>query len=246
MSYNIGEISPSSQETLNQLSTLISSSSQIILCPPGSDCDKTKKTNDLYQKYINEQTLLKNGPSNVNIAEKNYYTFSLGENGYSEFEDKKINSQIDKIVLDKTNEFEGQIDQCKTLNNSMNYVITNINNVKELNDKYKKENLELKDDIINSGSDILTNDRKSFYEKQNYDTLLNWNRLWFYMYCCLLFVFIIMIFISNTNNYSFRFKLGLVLFFCIYNFLFYRFILYSISFVKYINKLLPKNTNTHF
>ena len=48
MSYNIGEISPSSQETLNQLSTLISSSSQIILCPPGSDCDKTKKTNDLF------------------------------------------------------------------------------------------------------------------------------------------------------------------------------------------------------
>lgn len=236
------QLTESQNKMLNNFNELIQQSSQAFLCPPGSACDINKNTTSLYKKYIDSERNLSQAPMNVDIAEKNYYLYTLGNSGYDTYQTEKFTKDVDGILKTKIDEFVKKMTGVKKTNENIKYIVINTENVEELNNNYDTENKELTQQIVNSGSDILTNDRKSFYEKQNYDILLKWYSLWFYIYYGLLMVFCVLV-VVGKSNYSLMVKIGMILFFLLYNFLFYYAILYGISSVKYVNNLLPKNTN---
>jgi len=236
------QLTESQNEMLNSFNELIQQSSQAVLCPPGSECDTNKNTTSLYKKYVDSERNLSQAPMNVDVAEKNYYSYTLGDSGYDAYQTEKFSKEVDGIVKTKIDDFVKKMTEIRKTNENIRYITINTENVEELNNKYDTENKEMTLQVVNSGSDLLTNDRKTFYEKQNYDILLKWYSLWFYIYYGLFIVFCIMV-IVGKSNYSLVAKIGMILFFLFYNFLFYYAILYGISFVKYINNLLPKNTN---
>jgi hypothetical protein len=242
MSYNndgTGGIDP---QTLGKLNDIISYSSQLVLCPPGSECDTKKKSDELHRKYLDAQTNVRISPNELQIAEKNYYTYSLGEEGYNKYEDKEFGSKADKLIKEKEVEFERNSNLVKKLTNNIDYIIKNFENVFELHDTYVDENTQLTKEIKQSGSDIMTHDRKTYYEQQNLTILKNWYKLWYWVYIILVIIFFVLIF-TNQSKYSIYVKLALLLLFIFYNFIFYRFILFFIGVVTYIVNLLPKNTN---
>ena len=229
-------------KTMSQLNTLIESSTNTFLCPPGSECEKQRTTKDLYKKYLDAQTNVKVSPNQLQLAEKNYYTYSLGELGYNNYEDGEYGKKADIIIKEKTTEFNKNSNLAKNLNNNLKYLLDNLQNVTELYNNYIDENSDLKEKIIQSGSDIGTNDRKTYYEKQNLKFLLNWYSLWSWVYFILLIIFFIMIF-TNTSNYSFYIKLLIFLFFIFYKYIFNYILLHLIYTTRYIDSILPKNTN---
>ena len=54
---------------------------------------------------------------------------------------------------------------------------TSYENTRELYSNYTNKNLLVEQKIKTEHSDVLTNDRKTFYEKQQYDNILQWYRL---------------------------------------------------------------------
>lgn len=72
--------------------------------------------------------------------------------------------------------------------NTYDGILLNFKNIFELFKKYKKENIELYEEFKEESNDILTNERKTYYEDQNIDSLKT------YYYYFLLVVYIICVF----------------------------------------------------
>ena len=105
--------------------------------------------------------------------------------------------------------------------------------------------LQSKIDIItdvnyNVVKSISTNDRKSFYESQQYDYLVTWNtRLWYFYY----FVSIILIFILffSKNALEFNYKIAASIGLIIYPFTISYLLIPVVYLFNFIYGLIPKN-----
>ena len=188
-------------KTINQLNDLIAQSSESILCPPGSDCDKKKSTQDLYKKYLDAQSNVRTAPNQLQLAEKNYYTYSLGEPGYNKYEDTELGNQADKIINEKKTEFNKNSNLVKKLSININSLIANLQNVTELYNNYIDENSKLKEEIIQSGSDVGTNDRKTYYEDQSINNLHFYYFIMIILYIIILIVFAVFIFVFPSDTH---------------------------------------------
>jgi hypothetical protein len=105
--------------------------------------------------------------------------------------------------------------------------------------------LENKIDIItdvnkNVTKSISVNDRKSFYQSQQYDYLVTWNtRLWYFYY----FVAMILIFILflSKNTLEFNYKIAASIGLIIYPFTISYFLIPVVYLFNFIYGLIPKN-----
>jgi hypothetical protein len=79
-------------------------------------------------------------------------------------------------------------DTYKSISSSNTYLI-------KLDKKYNDEI----NDLENNMGNITTNDRKTYYEKQNYDDLIGYYKFSLWVYYLLLIVFTIMLFIYNRT-----------------------------------------------
>lgn len=226
------------QETTNQLNALIEQSSQAIMCGP--ECQKQKNTEDLKQKYLDAQTNMLTAPIQLEEAKKNYYLFSGGQNAYNNVQENELKSKAEKISKLIAEKFLEEIKHAKILNFYYNSDIINSKNTIELYETYLKKNKTTETLIRDSKGDMLTNDRKSYYEIQEYDNLLKWNSrfMYFYYFCIILFIIGLLFLPNQFTNVQ---KVGFCIMFVIYPLI----IDYIMSFLyKIINKIqsyLPKN-----
>jgi hypothetical protein len=80
--------------------------------------------------------------------------------------------------------------------------------------KYKKENLELSKEFKNSSSDVLTNERKTYYENQGIDSL---SFVYYYVLFIIYVIFVIgylitAIFYQSQINWKYRVLYFILLF----------------------------------
>ena len=105
--------------------------------------------------------------------------------------------------------------------------------------------LENKIDIItdvnnNVTKSISVNDRKSFYESQQYDYLVTWNkRLWYFYYFVAMILIFILFFSKNTLEFNYKIagSVGLI----IYPFTISYILIPVVFLFNFIYGLLPKN-----
>jgi hypothetical protein len=105
--------------------------------------------------------------------------------------------------------------------------------------------LQSKIDIITSinydlSKSISTNDRKSFYQSQQYDYLVTWNtRLWYFYYLVSIILIFILFFSKNTLEFSYKVaaSIGLI----IYPFTINYILIPIVYLFKFIYGLIPKN-----
>lgn len=176
MNYNINT---------DKFNNLIDQASDAIMC--NSECRNQRESDKLKNIYLNAQTNLASAPNQVELARKNYVIFTDGESAYNDLLDNQLNEKA-QLIGDKFAEnFNKDSIRIETQIDTYDGLLLNYKNIVELYLKYKKENSELTKDIKNTTSDVLTNERKTFYENQKIDVLKG-----FYFYI-LLGVYIILL-----------------------------------------------------
>ena len=225
-------------DTINKMNAMISSAN--LSCPAGSDCDIKKETATLRDDYLQAEFALTNAPKQFKEAKKNYIVFTDGEDAYNTMNQQEIEAEAEAYVSKKIELFITQFRNA--INNNENYS-TGVESTKYVNDvllQIMQNNEQLEKSIDETGNDILTNDRKNYYELENYATLEWWYKVWLYIYIFLLIIFTIAIFVTDSH-FSFMSKIGILILFIAYIFITKPIILFTISILRTINSFLPKN-----
>jgi len=192
--YTLLERQRSAQDRITEL---LNRSATALTCGP--ECQKEKISSELMQKYLNAQTNLQTAPINLETTRKNYYVFSQGRPFYDNMLETELKQKAEKIAELITESFNDEVESSKTMNQYFNTDLINSRYIKEYLKEYIQKNQVLKKKLRNRHGDILTNDRKTYYETDALSSLQLWYKLWWYIYYLLVIVFIIAIFISPSN-----------------------------------------------
>lgn len=224
---------------LNNFNELIGQASESILC--NDECRRNKEEELLKQKYLNSKTNLATAPNQKKEAEKNYIVFTKGITGYNDFLDEKLHSEANIISNEFINNFNKESDKIKSQIDSYDGILINFRNIVELYNQYKIENLELSNELKIETNDILTNERKTFYEDQNIDRL-KFFYSYFFITIYVIFVFCFGIFsYIYPSSFAWPIRLCILIGFIILPFI-STILLGKIIFILYeIYNLLPKN-----
>ena len=87
--------------------------------------------------------------------------------------------------------------------------------LEDLYENYYTINTNLKTDINKATGDVVTNDRKTYYETQNNNYLKNWYVVYKFIYIVIIIVFIIFLFVKKSE-YSFISRVLILIFFILY------------------------------
>jgi hypothetical protein len=190
----------SNQIDMNKFNTLISQASDAVLC--NSECRKQRETDKLKQNYLNSQTNLASAPNQVQVAQKNYVTFTEGPSGYNDLLDNQLQEKAQEIVNKFTEYFESDSKEITTQIDTYEGLLINFKNVAELYINYKKENVQLITDLKNKTNDVLTNERKTYYEDQKIDGLKSFYYyilLGIYIICLIGFIIFSLMYPSQSS-----------------------------------------------
>ena len=229
----------SNQMDMNKFNTLISQASDAILC--NSECKKQREADKLKQNYLNSQTNLASASNQVQVDQKKYVTFTRGASGYNDLLDSQLQEKSQQIT-DKFKEyFKTDSEKIKTQIETYQGLLINFKNVAELYLKYKKENLQLIKDLKDETNDVLTNERKTYYEDQKIDGLKGFYfyiLLVIYIICLIGFIIFSLMYPSQSN---WKVKLASIVGFILLPF-FSTWILGKIIYLIYkAYDMLPKN-----
>jgi hypothetical protein len=224
---------------MSKFNSFIQQASDTIMC--NSDCQKQKETDKLKKAYEKAQETLASAPSQLQTAKQKYVVYTQGQTVYDELRDEELAGKA-TIIADAFKEnFEKEVTKIQSQISSYNGLLMNYNNVLELLMKYKIENVELLKDIKKETNDVLTNERKTFYEDQNIGTLKFYYfyfLLSIYVICVICFCVFSLIYSSQT---SWMLRLGIFFAFVALPFI-STWILGMIIYLVYEGyKMLPKN-----
>jgi hypothetical protein len=226
------------QETANIINSLIEQSQNVLLCGP--DCQNSKTAAELEQKYLDANLEMKKAPSDFENAKKNYYVFTEGESAYNTMLEEDLKKKADRIGKLINDKFIEEINQAKTLNTYLNTDIINSKNTLELYKNYYVKNKDAEKIIKYSHGDIITNDRKSYYENQEKDNLKGWYNILLISYYILALVYFGR-FVLSDNNLSIIKKIFIVIFLIIFPYIIDPITVWVISLIQKIAGFLPKD-----
>ena len=227
------------QFNLNNFNALMSQASDAILC--NSECRQKREAEKLKQNYENAQTNLASASSQVQVAQKNYFTFTQGDVGYNNLLEQQLQEKAE-IIVDKFNEnFNEESIKINSQITTYDGLLINFKNIFDLFRKYKRENIELYKQLKEESNDVLTNERKTYYQDQNIDSL----KFYYYYFILSIYIIFVICFASFSLIYpsqsSWKVKLALLVTFIALPF-FSTWILGRIIYLIYtVYDMLPKN-----
>jgi hypothetical protein len=183
-----------SQQKINDL---LEKSAEAISCGP--TCQKLKVSAELKQKYLDAETNMQTAPINLEQSKKNYYIYTEGRPYYDNMKEEELQAKAQKIGELLTENFNNEVSSALTMNTYLNTALTNSQYTEDLLNMYLDKNQELKLNLRNSHGDILTNDRKTYYETEALNTLNLWYRLFWYIYYLLVLMLIIAFVLSPSE-----------------------------------------------
>jgi hypothetical protein len=229
----------SNQINLNNFNSFINQASNAIMCD--ANCQKQKQSEQLKQIFQNAEANLVTSEGQVQVAEKNYITYVGGPSAYNDFINKKLKQEarekankINQLVDVAVADISASIDTYEGL-------LLNFKNVVELHNKYTEDNKNLEKDLKNETHDVLTNDRKTYYENQEVDNL-KFYYVYFLLtiYVIIVICFIIFGFIYPSQN-SPASRLFIFIGLLILPFFSSWLLASLIEIIYYLYSLLPKN-----
>ena len=188
------------QDTSTKLNELLEKSTQSLLCGP--ECQKTKITAELKQKYLDAQTNLQTAPIQLEETKRNYYVYSEGQPAYNNMLEDDLQKKSDKIVSIITEEFNAEIANATTMNSYYDTEVINSRAIRELYASLVSKNKALELKLRNRHGDILTNDRKTYYETEAHDKLSGWYSFWLIIYYILYIVLLLSLVLVRKNPYT--------------------------------------------
>jgi len=194
---------------INNFNNFLQQAQETLMCD--SQCQQQKKAQQLQQAYENAQVNLQTAPGQVDTTQKEYITFTQGTVAYSQMHNQDLTQKAQKIVSMYSTNFNNEAQQAK--NNVATYsgLLNNYNNVYELYKNLKTENAQLKKDLTNKNSDVLTNDRKTYYENQEIDFL---DYIYKYVLQIIYWITVVVYFISvfvYPSQFNWKLKLAVLI-----------------------------------
>jgi hypothetical protein len=229
------------QQSTAQINGLISQSAAALTCGP--DCQKTRHSEELKQKYLDAQANTSTAPDQLAAAAKEYYTYTQGEAGYRQYLKTQATAQAQVITTRAQTSFATASTQLEALTKDYERLYTIYTNTLTLYEKYLLENRNLQEQIDLINTDTVTSDRKSFYEGQGVDNLNNWYILLKWIYIILIIIYIFGMILAGSS-YSFLTKFLILLAFIIYPFVVVYCVTLLYNGLTRLNNLLPKNAYT--
>jgi len=224
---------------LNKFNDLIEQASQALSCD--AECMKLKEINKLKQNYINAQINLASAPAKVELAEKNFVVYTKGKVVYDELMDIKLYNKAQQIADKFTEIFDKEVAAADKQINNYAALLVNYKNVVDLYLKYRKENIMLFKKLKEQTNDVLTNERKTYYEDQQIDNLKFYYfyfLLTLYIICVICFAVFSLIYPSQMN---WKVRLALLLLLLILPLISTRILGLIIYLFIQLYSLLPKN-----
>jgi hypothetical protein len=172
-----------SGQDINKINSLFTQLQEMVSCD--GECLQNREAQKLKQKMENAKTNIITAPNQLQNAVKNYVVFTAGEGAYSELREKQLKEKANQIVENYKQKYDEIIKKINSQMETYEGIFVNFKNVNDLYLKYKEENAELVKKIKTSANDILTNERKTFYQDQQSDVLK------FYYYYVLIIIYAI-------------------------------------------------------
>lgn len=182
-----GKIKETQQISQDKINQLLEQSSEALMCGP--TCQKLKVSDELKQKYLDAETNVKTAPMQLEQSKKNYYVFTEGRPYYDNMMEKELVKKAVAITSLLGQNFNDELSGAMTMNKYLNTALINSSHIEDLLNYYKMQNEVLKKKLRENHGDILTNDRKTFYEEQELERLKLWHRIWYRVYYILVAVF---------------------------------------------------------
>jgi len=201
---------------VNKFNDFIDNANKVLSCD--SKCQEKKKKNELKKKYLEAKTNLLTAPNQVETSYKNYLTYSKGDTAYNEYQENELQQKAKLIVTTFKTNFSDGIEKSKENYNTYSGLLLNFAHIVELYKKLVKENTILSLQLKNKTSDVLTNDRKTYYEDQSIDNLSFYHTIIMVIYIIFLIGFAVSIFVFPSTS-SKGSLLGILVFFIIYPFI---------------------------
>ena len=200
-------------DTKTQLSDMLEKTLSVISYSP--EKQREQITSDLEEKYLNAQTNLQTAPIQLEETKKNYYIYKNGRPYYNDMLEKELTVKANVISQQIASKFNEETENANTMNAYYNTDIINSQNTKELYDEYLKKNATLELAIKNSHGDVLTNDRKTYYQTEAIDNVKMWHKFLFIAYYIFIAAFVVSI-ILYPNDISRVKQLVIVILLCLY------------------------------
>jgi hypothetical protein len=181
-----------------KINKLLELASDYINCD--EECQKNKKTQKLYNKYIDSQTNLKMAPARLERNRKNYYIYTHGQEYYDDMMRNEANEKI-KIITDelKTN-FDEQLNLAKSMGELLNTTYSSSQIALSSLSDYEKLKLKLLNNIENNTNDVLVNDRTVYYDNESINKLKLYNKLFNFLYYFGIIIFMILKIPKNKSD----------------------------------------------
>jgi hypothetical protein len=228
------------QQQVNQqkINELLDKSADAIMCGPS--CQKLRITEELKQKYLDAETNMQTAPIKLEESKKNYYVYSEGSSYYDNMKEEELTKKANTISQMLSDNFNEELLSANTMNSYLNTALTNSQYTKDLLNNYLEKNKILKVSLRDQRGDILTNDRKTYYETDALQRLKLWYRLLWYLYYIVVLMLVISL-IYVPNNLSIIKKVVLIVLTIFYPY----FINYIVKWVYnigvQISNRIPKN-----
>jgi hypothetical protein len=171
---------------INKFNALVSQASDRLSC--NSDCQQKRQAEKLKQIYLNSQQNLESAGYQEETAQKNYVVFTQGNSAYNNLQTSQLQDKADSIANDFNENFNEETRQLVSYITTYDGILINFNNIFDLYIKYKQENAELYKKYKDETNDVLTNERKTYYEDQNISSLKSY---YFYFLLVIYVIFVI-------------------------------------------------------
>lgn len=209
-----------------QVNALIAQSNNALMCGPS--CQREKQLSDLEEKYVGAKNNVRSAPTQLETAKKNYYLALEGQSGYNKMvldtATKDAKKEIN-VLQTKFNETYKNVESLIVTHDSLT---TNLNYMNALSQEYAVENIKMAKVLKKIRGDIITNDRKTYYEQQNVDHLEWWYN-WFKILYIIFLIFLIIAVLLKVQGWIK--KIFIILIFVLYP-------VFITPLVKYILKLI--------
>ena len=228
-----------SQFDMSNFNALVNQASDSIMC--NSDCQQQRESDKLKNKLLTAETKIISAPSELQIAQRDYVTFTQGEQAYITLQETELKNRAKLIADETTTKINEEATKIRTQIETYNGLFLNYTNVVDLYEKYKRENVELLIELKDETNDVLTNERKTYYEDQQIDSL----KFYYYYFLVTIYIIFVMSFgifsLLYPSQSSTTTKIGIFILLIALPFI-STFILGTIIYLIYeLYNLLPKN-----
>jgi hypothetical protein len=185
------------QISSEKLNALLEQSVNTLSCGP--ICQKAKIEKELKQKYLDAQANIKNAPDKLETTRKNYYVFTEGRSFYNDMLEEELKKKAAVMGKMLAENFRDEIINAKTMLAYYNTSLNNSDYTKELYAVYLEKNKLIQNGIKNHHSDVLTNDRKTYYETEALEDLKGWYTFFLYFYYIVALTIFIGVLVLKTS-----------------------------------------------